>query len=279
MPLRRSLLVLAALAAAASAAAGRADEDRPIQDNSFLVEEAYNQEPGVIQHISLFTRERSSGNWLYTFTEEWPAPSLRHQVSLTLVVARSDESGTARSGFGDVILNYRWQAVGSGEATVAVAPRASLILPSGDGGGGLGYGGWGAEVGVPVSVALGSRFVAHSNLDGTWVPAARVPEGTGALLGMRLGQGLVWLAHRNVNLLVETTYALLALDAGARTVRREELLVSPGVRAALNLRGGLQIVGGVAAPIGVGPSAGERAILGYLSFEHPITRAAAQASD
>jgi hypothetical protein len=33
----------------------------PIQDNSFLIEEAYNQEPGVVQHISVFTRTRSSG--------------------------------------------------------------------------------------------------------------------------------------------------------------------------------------------------------------------------
>ena len=28
----------------------------PIQDNSFLVEEAYNQEDGVVQHISFFER-------------------------------------------------------------------------------------------------------------------------------------------------------------------------------------------------------------------------------
>jgi hypothetical protein len=276
MPPRRlrSLLALAALAAGAA----RADEDRPIQDNSFLVEEAYNQEPGVIQHISLFTRERGTGNWQYTFTEEWPAPSRTHQVSVSLGVARTDESGAARTGFGDVIVNYRWQAVGTGEAAVAVAPRASLIVPSGDGRGALGHGGWGGETGVPVSVALGSRFVAHSNVDGTWVPAARASGGTGALLGLRLGQGLVWLAHRNVNLLVEATYELQALDAGDRTIRHEELLVSPGVRAALNVRGGLQIVGGVAVPIGVGPSAGDRAILGYLSFEHPITRAAREAA-
>jgi hypothetical protein len=47
--------LLAALLLAVTAAA-RADEPRrPIQDNSFLVEEAYNQEPGVIQHVARFT--------------------------------------------------------------------------------------------------------------------------------------------------------------------------------------------------------------------------------
>ncbi len=36
-------------------------ESAPIQDNSFLLEEAYNQEDGVIQHISYFRIEPQSG--------------------------------------------------------------------------------------------------------------------------------------------------------------------------------------------------------------------------
>ncbi len=45
-----------------------------IQDNSFLVEEAYNQNFGVVQHISSFTRFFDSKDWNYTFTQEWPVP-------------------------------------------------------------------------------------------------------------------------------------------------------------------------------------------------------------
>ena len=57
----------------------------PIQDNSFLVEEAYNQERGVVQHISSFSRMWNSKDWNYTFTQEWPAPgNWRHQLSYTL---------------------------------------------------------------------------------------------------------------------------------------------------------------------------------------------------
>ena len=41
-----------------------------IQDNSFLLEEAYNQEAGVVQHINTFTRYRESRDWVYTFTQE-----------------------------------------------------------------------------------------------------------------------------------------------------------------------------------------------------------------
>jgi len=44
-----------------------------IEDNSFLIEEAYNQDPGVIQHISSFQYMKDH-TWIYTFTDEWPVP-------------------------------------------------------------------------------------------------------------------------------------------------------------------------------------------------------------
>jgi hypothetical protein len=103
-----------------------------ISDNSFLIEEAYNQERGVVQHISSFVRGRESGDWLYTFTQEWPVPGERHQLSFTLPVLRVTlEDGTA-TGLGDVLLNYRLQVAGMGEDPhVAFAPRLSVILPTG----------------------------------------------------------------------------------------------------------------------------------------------------
>ena len=81
----------AALRAAARAADRRADaaaEESQIQDNSFLIEEAYNQDPGVVQHIQTFSRATRGGDWLYTFTQEWPAPNLKHQLSYTLPMAQ-----------------------------------------------------------------------------------------------------------------------------------------------------------------------------------------------
>ena len=50
------------------------------------------------------------------------------------------------------------------------------------------------------------------------------------------------------------------------------LYVSPGVRWAYNLKNGLQIVPGLAMPVGVGPSAGEKGVFVYLSFEHPFLK-------
>jgi hypothetical protein len=48
-----------------------------IEDNSFLVEEAYNQEFGVVQHIQNFQRYWNSKDWIYTFTQEWPVMQVR----------------------------------------------------------------------------------------------------------------------------------------------------------------------------------------------------------
>src|SRR5690242_12436133 len=105
-----SLATLAALVTLAAASPAAGEDLRPIQDNSFLLEEAYNQEDGVIQHISTFARDRRSGDWTYTFTEEWPAPGQRHQVSVTVQAVHAGDGPDRATGFGDVLLNYRWQA-------------------------------------------------------------------------------------------------------------------------------------------------------------------------
>jgi hypothetical protein len=50
-----------------------------IQDNSFLIEEAYNQEAGMVQHIANLRRQDKS--WFFAFTQEWPVLSQTHQLS------------------------------------------------------------------------------------------------------------------------------------------------------------------------------------------------------
>jgi hypothetical protein len=256
----RSLSLLALAVSLLAVGPARAT---PIQDNSFLLEEAYNQEPGVIQHIGTFHRVRG-GEWLATYTEEWPAPGQTHQLSASFAL-----QGGTETGAGDIALNYRWQAVGSGEAPVAISPRLSLLVPGGAGARGFGSGGWGGQVNLPASVTLGSRFVSHTNAGATWVPSASTPAGRGVSWGANLGQSLVWLLHQRVNLLVETVYAVtrVSLDGGGSSTERS-LLLSPGIRGAVDV-GRLQIVPGLAVPIGMGPSAGERGAFFYLSFEHP----------
>ncbi len=257
----------------AAAAVARAEEGpKPIQDNSFLVEEAYNQEAGVVQHISTFSRNRVTRDWLYTFTQEWPVPEITHQLSYTLPYQRIQDSPDGRSALGDVLINYRYQLLGDGDSAVAASPRFSLVLPTGDerqlrGNGAVGY-----QAFLPVSVVLGSSWVTHWNLGATWTPGARNAAGDKAdLTAWSMGQSFIWLARPNANAMLEFAFSSGETVAGpGRKGRVDAFFVSPGVRFALNFRNGLQIVPGLAFPIGVGPSKGERSVFFYLSFEHPM---------
>ena len=128
-------------ASSASSTATPQEREFGIQDNSFLVEEAYNQEFGVVQHIQSFQRLWNRGDWAYTFTQEWPVdPSPRNQLSYTLTAFHSGDQPGTGGGFGDVILNYRYQALGSGESTLAFSPRLSVLFPTGDASLGRGHG-------------------------------------------------------------------------------------------------------------------------------------------
>ncbi|HEV7515210.1 MAG TPA: transporter [Thermoanaerobaculia bacterium] len=263
------LVALTALPAAAEPPAG----PPPIQDNSLLLEEAYNQEFGVVQHINTFTRSRG-GDWVYTFTQEWPVGGIRHQLSYTLPWQRLAASADGRQGGGDVALNYRFQLLGNGEAPVAVAPRFTLLLPTGDERQGRGAGAVGYQLSLPLSVLVGERVVAHSNLGLTYTPRARGLSGERAdLAAYSLGQSFVWLLHPRCNFLVELAYTRSQTVAGAgRTARDASFFINPALRWSYNLPNGLQIVPALGVPIGVGPSAGERSIFLYLSFEHPFKR-------
>jgi hypothetical protein len=246
-----------------------------IQDNSFLVEEAYNQNFGVVQHISSFTRFFDSKDWNYTFTQEWPAPGdERHQLSYTLVALHAGAFPGSGVGIGDVFLNYRYQLVGSGETRVAFSPRLSLIFPTGDSTVGRGSGSFGLQTNLPLSVVLGRKLVSHWNAGATFFPHAQDASGDrAATAGYNLGQSFIWLTNARFNVMLETVFARSqTVVSSDHTEWTSSLFLSPGIRWAYNFKNGLQIVPGIGVPLGVGPSAGERAILLYLSFEHPFRK-------
>lgn len=250
---------------------GRAAADEPgkIQDNSFLIEEAYNQEKGVIQHIQTFQYLDRSRAWAYSFTQEWPVPDQTHQFSYTIPALRPGPAGT-ESGLGDVLLNYRYQAWAKGRT--AFAPRVSLILPAGDEKKGLGAGVLGYQANLPLSVELSDLWVTHWNLGGTWTPGSKEPGGAKAdTLGYNYGASLVWLARKDFNLMFEAARNSLETVRGDGTKNRQDtFFLNPGARFAIDFKSGLQIVPGFSVPIGVGPSRREWGVLAYLSFEHPL---------
>ena len=246
-----------------------------IQDNSFLVEEAYNQDFGVVQHIQSFERLWSSKDWVYTFTQEWPVDaSPRHQLSYTLMALHAGDQPASGGGFGDILLNYRYQVLGNGESKVAFAPRLSALLPTGDHRLGRGAGGAGVQGSLPLSVVISRKLVTHWNAGATIIPNARNAAGdTAPTYGYNFGQSFVWLAHPRFNVLLETIFNRSQQVIAPKTTQwASDVLLSPGIRWAYNFKNGLQIVPGIGVPLGVGPSSGEKGIFLYLSFEHPYRK-------
>src|SRR5581483_1761523 len=222
--------------------AGRALPASPIQDNSFLIEEAYNQEDGVVQHISFIQRSLVSGDWVYTLTDEWPARSLKHQSSVTMSAVHSSAETSSGFGYGDTALNYRYQLVGNGETKLAIAPRFTVLLPTGDFRRGRGTGGAGIQTNLPFSLQHSRWLVTHWNAGLTWVPNARNGSGEQAgLLNLNLGGSIVWLSSQRFNALLESLWTSTENVSGpSRTDRRQDLYLSPGIRWAHNFRSGLQ---------------------------------------
>jgi hypothetical protein len=243
-------------------------DTKKIQDNSFLIEEAYNQEPGVIQHIQNFIY-KNDGSWVYTFTQEWPVPGRTHQLSYMIPVLHIKNDG-AETGLGDVMLNYRYQLVL--KDAIAMAPRLSLLFPTGNSNKGLGKGAVGVQVLIPLSVELSEKWVTHWNIGTAITPQAKgLTSARANTYGYLFGASVIWLALEDFNFLLETLWTSAQnIEADGSRTRENSLLINPGFRCAANFKSGLQIVPGISAPIGVGPSKGNYGVFFYLSFEHPL---------
>jgi hypothetical protein len=268
--------ILLAAATSTVLAAERGEVVRHLEDNSFLIEEAYNQEQGVVHNVTTFMRDRDTGSWVGAFSQEWPVVSEEHQLSFTApYVSQSSPYAATARGFGDVAINYRYQAL-SDDARTALAPRLTLLLPTGSTEARIGAGGAGVQVALPASVRLGTRFATHLNVGAGLVPSGRAPDGARTRqVSVFAGGGLIWLLHPRLNLLVEALWSGVERTVSGTTTRADSLVVSPGLRFGIDFpKSGLQVVPGIGVPIGLGPSAGTLSILGYLSFEFPFTSTA-----
>ena len=255
-----------------AAYSSRAEWPEAIEDNSFLIEEAYNQEPGVVQYIFNYLRTRPDGAWVCTFTNEWPVPDESNQLSYAVSEVRSG-SGSP-SGLGDTFLNYRRQVLWEERDGWAVAPRLSVILPTGDWRKDLGNGVTGWQVGLPFSRRVSPSFAVHFNLGATYYPNARSLTDSGkearkSFGAWSEGASLVWLATPRFNAFVELAATQFGQPNGKGGVERlNEALINPGFRLAFNLPKG-QFVLGASFPVGLTPDTSHSGVFLYLSWEAP----------
>jgi len=271
--LRRAAIAVAAVAGTSSAIAPRVHAEetdrRPakgIQDNSFLIEEAYNQDAGVVQHIA--TLRRQDRGWFFAFTQEWPIGSQTHQFSYTLPYAWLRGDGERASGVGDVMLNYRWQALVETDRTPAFAPRFSLILPSGDADRDLGTGSTGYQISLPVSKVITDRVTVHGNAGLTSYLDVNGRSPT----SYNLGGSAIYAVTRNFNLMLEAVGEWSeTVDVAGEIERETSFTLSPGFRRGFDLSPG-QLVVGVAAPIRFAGGTPDYGVFLYLSVEHSFLK-------
>ena len=267
-----SLIIPLLLASAAICFASEPDEPiaKAIQDNSFLVEEAYNQESGVVQHILniplAFKDDEKEVS--FVFTQEWPVFSQQHQFSYTIPYSLV-ENGSSENGFRDIRLNYRFQALFENDRVPAFAPRFSFVLPTGDAGKGFGHETLGYEVNLPFSKIISDRWTVHFNAGANFFPDVNDRD----LDSYFLGGSAIYAVSENLNLMLESVaFWDENVDERKRVDRAVTALISPGARYAFNLPNDAQLVVGVAMPIGITSDAPDYGVFFYCSFEHAFTR-------
>ena len=270
------LVCVLALAGAVAAQSTPAPPPSPfaILDNSFFVEEAFNQDAGIFQNI--LTYRRDDDGWEAVFTQELPVWSHRHQLSYAIPIVQPGDG----AGIGDVAINYRFQVLDEDAGRPAFAPRFTLLIPTGDERRGRGSGAVSYQVNLPFSKGAG-RLYYHWNVGVTASPGVDATQGfptllpvdaTATLVTPHVGGSVIWAARPLFNILVESVVEFEeALGAPGATARAVVVTMSPGLRVGWNV-GRTQWVAGAAFP--VTRAGGETAVgaLGYLSYELPLAR-------
>ena len=256
------LFVYLLMPVAAGAQAPAAAEPFRITDNSFLVEEAFNQERGVFQNI--FGGLRVHRDWSAAFTQEWPLGGQRHQVSYTILwlqVAR-------HNGAGDTMINYRYQAMVEGPGRPAFSPRVSVVFPTGNSRDGLGNGSAGLQFNLPFSKQTGDWYW-HWNAGLTWLPRAKIDARHEGLASPFFAGSAIYRLRPMLNLMLESlaTFDEVITDAG--TTRSRGLTLSPGFRTGWDI-GEKQVVVGFAVPTLWRDGEIVTGAFAYFSYELPF---------
>lgn len=263
-----------------------------IRDNSFLIEEAYNQEPGVVQHVwtaRFGADHRGDANartWDLDFSQEWPIFTQKHQFAYAIPYSFVDEDAENASGIGDLELKYRYQLFMEENGFPAISPSFSLILPTGDEDRGFGTGEVGYSFNLPISKTINDRMYVNLNAGLTFTSGvqARLSDDRRSreydLLDFLVGGSVFYAVtekfHVGVEALWESVEDIEEVDPrGSRRPRGDrrrgdEVTIAPGFRWAHDLPGDLQIVPGIAFPIGLTDESIDYGVFFYFSVEHPF---------
>ena len=238
-----------------------------IADNSFLIEEAFNQDVRVVQHIFKFSVTRPSDDNDFSFAQEWPLFSHAHQISYSIPYSWLNNNTV--NGLGDATIDYRYQLFDT-DKWAAVSPRLSLLIPTGDDKKGLGGGVLGYQFNLPVSKRIHAQWIVHVNAGATLHPKVKSGTVKKNLLSYNAGAGLFWLWKKNFNVTLEWVSAFDdEINSTGKVVNKASHVINPGVRMAFDA-GSVQLVPGLCMPLQVNGKDKSRSLFLYFSAEHPF---------
>jgi len=265
------------------AVTARAAEPRPIDgfdDNSFLVNEAYNQDRGEVQHTlnAFYSNDFKRRGWSFKFDQEWWLFTEDHQVAFSIPFFHLREEGERQHGVGDIGIEYRYQLTQERPNIPAVAPGFGLILPTGNRHKGTGKGVVGYEWSIAASKKVAARLALHGNFGLTYLPKVRVPldgdqrlSPKRSLVSYDVGASAVFALSSAIHMLLEWVgESEEEINGKGKKERNFKTILSPGIRAAVVNKDDLQTVVGVGIPIGVNRPADNYGVFLYFSIEHNL---------
>lgn len=258
------------------------------EDNSFLFDEAINQEKGIMQYVSnLYFDNVNGGNLLYNFTQEIPVGGEQHQLNYSILyhIDRVTPTGQRSSGFGDIAIGYHYKVSGKRDKLMVI-PGISIIIPTGNSQEGRGIGGPGIQSTVTFTKRLSHRLVTHYNIGYTFISQAdrySYSKTDSPVLAYErnlnyagIGAGATWYVTRKTVLFTELISNFVKDIRQDGTLRNRNIsTINPGFRFAIDANN-VQIVPGISTPIILTDGAFSRiGIFFYLSIETeylPFTR-------
>ncbi len=141
----------------------------------------------------------------------------------------------------------------------------------------MGVGRYGVRVNNALTTILSDKFVAHFNYGATYYSLAEnTTGGTNSTVSFNYGMSLFYMKSDSFNIFTEilSTDDEVVNETGnshnVGSTRQSSYTINPGMRWAINNKGGSQLVPGITFPytVGLNGTPSERGIILYLSYEN-----------
>lgn len=237
-----------------------------IEDNSFLLDEAYNQDIDMYQTILRHQNQLVSDETESTFEFEVPMTA-EHQLSIEIPLFKEHRSFETKPG--DTLL--LWQIVTSNNVKSRSVDRLGFVVPTGDVDQETGYGVPGVQYLKALSIELGRNWQNHWNFQYQLQPNGKA-GGTEVTQNVHigtLGSSVAYYINDHCDFLFETMYKHRKRPRFGGKIRSlNELYLNPGFRFEKRLEWNqTKMVPGISLPIEVLNERTDFGFMLYLSFE------------